>query len=66
MMSLSGEVSSTVLDDANDYHSVVNTTVFFMMVFMEHLLCLCVISLARFDLMRMVLHCTIAAKCYGV
>jgi hypothetical protein len=29
MMSLSGEVSSTVLDDANDYHSVVNTTFFY-------------------------------------
>ena len=33
-----------------------------MMAIVEHILYLCAISLARFDLMRMVLHCTIAAK----
>ena len=61
MISLSVKVGSTVFSDANDYHSVV-CTVFYGNYGAPIVLVLSVILLARFDLMRMVLHCTIDAK----
>ena len=50
-------------DDANDYQYVVSTVVYDGIcgapIIFDYL---CVISLGRFVLMRMVLHCTAAAK----
>jgi hypothetical protein len=63
MISLSGEVSYVYccLFNLLIKKKRIAHVLLFMMAMVEHLLYLCVISSARFDLMRM-LHCAIAAK----